>query len=61
MVIPKYLNFYSIIFIQNLYIHLKHYEKEYGILGMVKIKFLEVKLQHFSQMAAQWLTGEEKG
>ena len=32
------------IFIKNLHIHQKHYDKECGVFGMVKIKFLEVKL-----------------
>jgi len=44
MVIPKYLNFYSILSIKNLQIHQKHYNKEFGIFGMVKIMFLQVKL-----------------
>ena len=29
---------------KNLHIHQKHYDKECGVFGMVKIKFLEVKL-----------------
>jgi len=43
-VIPEYLNLHRIIFIKNLHIHQKHYDKECGVFGMVKIKFLEVKL-----------------
>jgi len=39
MVIPKYLNFYSIIFIKNFLIHPNHYDKEYGVPEMIKIKF----------------------
>jgi len=57
MVIQKYLNFYSIIFIKNLQIYPKHYDKEYGVLGidvmfivvMVKIEFLEVKIQDLTK------------
>ena len=33
-----------IIFIKNLHTHHKLYEEESGVFGMVKIKFLEVKL-----------------
>jgi len=53
MVIPKYLNFYSIIFIKNLQIDQKHYDKELGVLvlGMVKIEFLAVKLKKFVKIA----------
>jgi len=41
MVIPKCLIFY--------------YGKEVGVLGMVEIKFLEVKLQNFAKSAANVL------
>jgi len=34
-------------FITNLQIHRSHYNTEFGVLGMVKIKFLKVKLQNF--------------
>jgi len=44
MVIPKYLNF-----IKN--------DKESGGLGMVKINFLEVKLQNFAKSATWVLKG----
>jgi len=30
-------------------IHPKHCDKEYGVLGMVKIKFLEVKIQNLTK------------
>ena len=48
MVIPKYLNFYSIRLLKNLYIDHKHYGEAVDALEMVKIKFLEVKLQNFA-------------
>ncbi len=51
MVIPKYLNFCSILSIQNLHMHPKHYNKGVGVLGMVQIEFLEVKLQNFVKIA----------
>jgi len=51
MIIPKYLNFYWILTIKNLQIHQKHYDKEFGVLGMVKTKRLEVKLQNFVKIA----------
>ena len=57
MVIRKYFNFYTIIFIINLQIHPKDYDKEYGVLGMVKIKFLEVELQNLTEFR----TRVEKG
>jgi len=45
MVIPKYLNFYSIIFIKICRYN-PNTKKEYAVLGMVKSKFLEVKIQN---------------
>jgi len=57
MVTRKYFNFYTIIFIINLQIHPKDYDKEYGVLGMVKIKFLEVELQNLTEFR----TRVEKG
>jgi len=51
MVIPKYLIFYSILSIQNLQMHPKHYKKGVGVLGMVQIAFLGVKLQKFANIA----------
>ena len=46
MVIPKYLSFSWSIFIKNLKIDQNHYDNEFWVLGMVKIKFLKVKLQN---------------
>ena len=57
MIIPKYLNFYSIVLLKNLQIHHKYYDKESGVLGMVKIKFLEVTLQNFAKSATKVLPG----
>ncbi len=51
MVIPKNLNFYSILSIQNLQMRPKHYKKGVGVLGMVQIEFLEVKLHNFVKIA----------
>jgi len=57
MVIPKYLNFCSIIFNQNFEIYPKHNDKEYGVLEMVKNKFLEVKTQHFAIITQHCASG----
>jgi len=54
-VILEYLNFYSIIFIKNLQIHPKHNDKESGVLGMVKVRFIEVKLQNFAKSTTKVL------
>ena len=54
MVIPQFLNFYWITFIEDLQIHQKHHDKESGVLEMVKIKLLEVKLQKFAK-SSTWV------
>jgi len=51
----KYLNFCSIVLLKNLQMHHKHYDKESEVLGMLKIKFLEVKLQNFAKSATKVL------
>jgi len=47
MVIPDYLNFFSITFITNLQRYQNYYDKEFEVLEMVKNKLLELKLQNF--------------
>jgi len=60
MVIPKYLDLYSILSIQILQMHPKHYKKGVGILGMVQIEFLEVKLQNFVKIVHFCALGQKR-
>ena len=60
MVIPKYLDFYSILSIQILQMHPKHYKKGVGVVGMVQFEFLETKLQNFVKIAHFCALGQKR-
>jgi len=50
--VNEHLNFSSITFIKK-FSQTKNHDKEFGVLGMVKIKLPEVKLQDFAKIVQQ--------